>query len=59
MIQSVTGARKHGQAEVHAHKLAADLGLMPAGARKVKPRPGRPKSIVPALPASQRLQPVR
>jgi phage terminase small subunit len=44
------------QAEDHCHKLAASLGLTPDGYRKVKPRAGRPKEIVPPLPG--RLKPV-
>jgi hypothetical protein len=46
------------RAEDHSHALAASLGLTPDGYRKVKPRMGRPKEIVPPLPGAHRLRPV-
>jgi hypothetical protein len=45
-------------AEEHVGKLAASLGLTPDGYKRVKPRMGRPKEIVPGLPGARRLKPV-
>jgi phage terminase small subunit len=45
-------------AEKHTHDLATSLGLTPDGHRKVKPRMGRPKEIVPPLPRGH-LRPVK
>jgi phage terminase small subunit len=46
------------RAEDHVFKLADSLGLTPSGYRRVKPRLGRPREIVPPLPGAQRLRPV-
>ena len=48
-----------GQAEKQTHELASSLGLTPDGLRKVKPKMGRPKEIVPQLPAAQRVRRVK
>ena len=48
-----------GAAEKQAHELGTSLGLTPDGLRKVKPRAGRPREIVPALPSAQRVRRVK
>ena len=51
------------RAEDHVFKLAEALGLTPTGHRKVKPKLGRPREIVPPLPtargARRHLEPVK